>query len=138
MFKILVTALLSLFAAAAFAAVDVNKAGQAELESVKGIGPSMSGKILDARKSGPFTDWADLRSRVKGVGSGNAAKYSADGLTVNGATYAAAAEPETRGKKASAAKPAMSDKADKAGKADQADKKAVTYRSPKPADGTTK
>ncbi len=91
--KTLISAVLSLCAAAAFAAVDVNKAGQAELEGIKGIGPTMSAKILDARKSGPFTDWADLRSRVKGVGNGNAAKFSADGLTVNGAAYAASAEP---------------------------------------------
>ena len=31
-----------LFAAAAFAAVDVNKATQAELEAVKSIGPSIA------------------------------------------------------------------------------------------------
>lgn len=71
----------------AFAAVDVNKADQAALESVKGIGPSLSGKILEARKTGSFKDWPDLMDRVKGVGAGNAAKFSAEGLTVGGATY---------------------------------------------------
>ena len=60
MFKSIVAALLALLSAAAFAAVDVNKASQGELESVKGIGPSMSTRIVDARKTGPFTDWADL------------------------------------------------------------------------------
>ena len=39
MFKKLFAALAALLAAAAFAAVDVNKATQAELESIKGIGP---------------------------------------------------------------------------------------------------
>lgn len=102
--KTLISAVLSLCAAAAFAAVDVNKAGQAELEGIKGIGPTMSAKILDARKSGPFTDWADLRSRVKGVGNGNAAKFSADGLTVNGSAYAASDAPAPKAKAKSKAK----------------------------------
>ena len=97
MFKFIATALLALLSAAAFAAVDVNKASQGELETIKGIGPTMSTKIVDARKSGPFADWSDLQTRVKGVGHGNASKFSADGLTVNGAAYAATA-PATPGK----------------------------------------
>jgi len=80
---------LALLAATAFAAVDVNQASQPELESIKGIGPSMSGRILEARKAGAFTDWGDLLTRVKGVGDGNATKFSAEGLTVNGKAYAA-------------------------------------------------
>jgi competence protein ComEA len=87
MFKKLVVALLALVAAAAFAAVDVNKADQSALESIKGIGPGISGKILDERKKGAFKDWNDLIERVKGVGEGNAAKFSGDGLTVNGASF---------------------------------------------------
>jgi competence protein ComEA len=89
--KTILVSLLALFAAAAFAAVDVNKATQAELEGIKGIGPSMSAKILDARKTGAFKDWADMQSRVKGVRNGNSAKFSADGLTVNGAAFTAVA-----------------------------------------------
>ena len=42
MFKQFILALGALVAATAFAAVDVNKASQAELESVKGIGPALS------------------------------------------------------------------------------------------------
>lgn len=91
MFKLIIGTLLALLSAVAFAAVDVNKASQAELEGVKGIGPSMSTKILAARKTSPFADWRDLQTRVKGVGPGNAAKFSADGLRVNGATFVAAA-----------------------------------------------
>ena len=32
-------------------------------------------------------DWADLIRRVKGIGMGNAAKLSAQGLRVNGAAF---------------------------------------------------
>ncbi len=91
MFKFITAAILALASATAFAATDVNKAGQAELEAVKGIGPNMASRILDARKTGSFANWADLQSRVKGVGDGNAKKFSADGLTVNGTAYTAVA-----------------------------------------------
>lgn len=69
----------------AFAQVDVNKADQAALDGVKGIGPKMSKAILDERKKGgEFKDWTDLEGRVKGVGEKNAVKLSDAGLTVNG------------------------------------------------------
>jgi competence protein ComEA len=69
----------------AFAQVDVNKADAAALDSVKGVGPSMSKKILDERtKNGDFKDWADFQKRVKGVGDKNATKLSHAGLQVNG------------------------------------------------------
>ena len=98
MFKFITAAVLALASAAAFAATDVNKASQAELESVKGIGPSMATRILDARQTGSFSNWGDLQSRVKGVGDGNARKFSADGLTVNGAAYAASDAPAVKRK----------------------------------------
>lgn len=87
MIKQLLAALALTFATGAFAATDVNKASAAELDSVKGIGPAMSGRILDERKKGSFKDWNDLLARVKGVGEGNAAKFSAEGLTVNGEAF---------------------------------------------------
>lgn len=80
-----------LFAAFAFnahAAVDVNQASQAELETVKGIGPGLSAKILEARKAGAFKSWADMVDRVPGIGAGNAARFSQAGLTVAGAAWA--------------------------------------------------
>lgn len=103
MFKKLICTLAMLFAAVtAFAAVDVNKADQAALESVKGIGTKVSVRILDERKKGQFKDWADLMTRVKGIKSGAAARLSKEGLTVNGATYApAAAETKTAPAKSS-------------------------------------
>jgi competence protein ComEA len=90
MFKQLIVALGALIAATAFAAVDVNKADQAELESIKGIGPTISTQILGERKKAPFKDWNDLTTRVKGVGDANAAKFSQNGLTLHGAAYAPA------------------------------------------------
>ena len=68
MFKQFIIALGALVAATAFAAVDVNKASQAELESIKGIGPTISTQIRGERQKGPFKDWSDLTTPVKGVG----------------------------------------------------------------------
>ena len=87
MFRKLIAALLAFVAAASFAAIDVNEADQATLESIKGIGPALSGKIIDERKKGSFKDWNDLMQRVKGVGAGNAARLSNDGLRVHGTAF---------------------------------------------------
>jgi competence protein ComEA len=78
----------AVFAGPVLAATDANKASQAELESVKGIGPGLAGKILQARNAGSFKDWADLVDRVSGLGPGNAQRFSQAGLTVAGAGYA--------------------------------------------------
>lgn len=92
MFKKFLCVLAMLFATAtAWAAVDVNKADQAALESVKGIGTKVSVRILDERKKSPFKDWADLMVRVKGIKEGAATRLSKEGLTVNGASFAGAA-----------------------------------------------
>lgn len=94
MIKGIVATLLAILAFACHAAsVDVNNATQAELESVKGIGPAIAERILDERHKGPFKDWQDLIDRVKGIRGSSAAKYSAEGLTVNGASYRVAAPP---------------------------------------------
>ena len=128
MIKRLLAALFALIAATAFAAVDVNKASQADLEAIKGIGPSISGKILDERKKGNFKDWPDLVERVKGVGEGNAAKFSTEGLTVNGQGFKGAAAPAAKPSaksdaKAADAKPAAA--APAAAAASKADAKAA-------------
>lgn len=69
----------------AFAQVDVNKADQATLDGIKGIGPQTSKAILNERKAGgDFKDWSDLENRVKGVGNKSASRLSDAGLTVNG------------------------------------------------------
>ncbi|MBP6599450.1 MAG: helix-hairpin-helix domain-containing protein [Giesbergeria sp.] len=82
-----------LYAAVSFAAVDVNQASAAELDGIKGIGPAISGKILDERKKGMFKDWNDFISRVNGMGEKNAAKFSAQGMTINGSAYSAEPAP---------------------------------------------
>jgi competence protein ComEA len=91
MLKKILALVAMLYAAACFAAVDVNKATAADLDGIKGIGPGISAKILDERKKGNFKDWTDLIDRVKGLGEGNAAKFSTEGLTVNGAAFKGAA-----------------------------------------------
>ena len=91
----------------AFAQVDVNKADAAALDSVKGVGPSMSKKIIDERtKNGDFKDWADFQKRVKGVGDKNAKKLSTAGLQVNGQSKEGSpmgAAPETKSTKSAKA-----------------------------------
>lgn len=87
MLKKILAVLAMLYAAASFAAVDVNKATAVELDGIKGVGPAISGKILEERKKGSFKDWNDFIERVKGIGEANAIKFSAEGMTVNGAGF---------------------------------------------------
>ena len=68
-------------------AVEVNSANEAELDSVKGLGPSSTERILKAREQGTFKDWADFIRRVKGIKPATAEKLSANGLTVNQQPY---------------------------------------------------
>ena len=116
MFKRILVALLAFFAFSVFAA-DANTASQADLEAVKGIGPAIATRIIDARKNGNFKDWPDLVARVKGIGDKSAAKLSTAGLTVNGAAMSGSpAAPAAPAKTpAPAAVPAKAQKkADKA------------------------
>lgn len=91
MLKKFLAVLAMLYAAATFAAVDVNKATAADLDALKGVGPVMTKRILDERKKSKFKNWDDFIERVKGLGENTAGKLSAEGLTVNGDTYKAAA-----------------------------------------------
>jgi competence protein ComEA len=92
----------------AAAAVEVNNADQSQLETVKGIGPSLSSKILAARKQGAFKDWSDLQARVSGVGEKNSGGFSRNGLTVGGRAKEGAEAQANAGRssKASTKKPA--------------------------------
>jgi competence protein ComEA len=110
----------------AFAQVDINKADAAALDSVKGVGPSMSKAILDERGKGEFKDWADFQKRVKGVGDKKAAKLSEAGLQVNGKGKEGAAVARTDGKPAKAVAAAVkASKETKEAKARPADAKAA-------------
>ena len=108
MLKKILAIVAMLYAVASFAAVDVNKATAAELDGLKGIGPGISSKIVDERKKGDFKDWNDFIGRVKGVGEKNAATFSSEGMTVNGAPFngAAAAPTAKATQKKADAKPA--------------------------------
>jgi competence protein ComEA len=92
MWKKILAAMFMVFAAAvAMAAVDVNKATEAQLDGMKGIGPATSKTILAERKKGDFKDWQDFITRVKGVGEKKAEQFSKEGMTVNGEAYKTAA-----------------------------------------------
>ena len=92
MFKKILAFFAAMSLVAAFAAVDVNKSSEAELDSIKGIGPATSKQIIAERKKAEFKNWDDLISRVKGLGDKTAAKLSEGGLTVGGASYKPAAD----------------------------------------------
>ena len=97
MLKKILAILALLYAAASWAAVDVNKATAAELDAVKGIGPTTSRNIIDERKKhGDFKSWEDFISRTKGIGETKASALSREGLTVNGTEYKKAAAKEDK------------------------------------------
>lgn len=108
MFKNLLLIATTLYAATAFAAVDVNTATAAELDGIRGIGPGLSTQILDERKNGSFKDWSDFVARVGGVGEKTAARFSAEGLTVNGEKFSRAAAAKAQAKTANALQPGES------------------------------
>jgi competence protein ComEA len=68
-------------------ALDINQANEAELDSVKGMGPALSAKVLKARSQGAFKDWQDLMQRVSGIRHNKAQQFSEQGLTVNGQAF---------------------------------------------------
>ena len=89
MFAKFVTFFVALFLTAAYAAVDVNHASEAELDGIKGIGPPTSRLIIAEREKSEFRNWDDFIARVKGAGPKSAARFSAEGLTVAGLPYSA-------------------------------------------------
>ncbi len=69
----------------AFAAVNLNTATQAELETVKGIGPAKAKMIINDRtKNGRYKSLNDL-DRVKGFGQKSIEKLRGE-ISVNGTT----------------------------------------------------
>lgn len=69
-------------------ALDINQANEAELDSIKGMGPALSAKVLKARADGPFRNWPDLMQRVSGIRHNKAKQFSEQGLTVDGQAFA--------------------------------------------------
>ena len=70
-------------------ALDINLATEAELDSLRGLGPSLTAKVLAARQNQPFQSWADLMQRVSGIREAMAQRLSDQGVTVQGRSYAA-------------------------------------------------
>ena len=62
-------------------ALDANTATRAELESIRGVGPALSARIVEARGARPFADLGDLK-RVRGIGDANLRRMREAGLTV--------------------------------------------------------
>jgi competence protein ComEA len=76
-----------LLASSSAFALDINQANEAELDSLKGMGPALSAKVLKARAQAAFKDWPDLMQRVSGIRQNKARQFSEQGLTVNGQTF---------------------------------------------------
>jgi competence protein ComEA len=75
------------FVGSAFAAVDLNTATQAQLESVNGIGPVKARAIIEYRaRNAPFKNVDDLAS-VKGFGKKTVDKVRSE-VTVGGGSSA--------------------------------------------------
>lgn len=88
----------------ALAQLDINRASQAELEALHGVGPQLSTRIIQAREARPFKDWEDLRRRVTGLGPAKSVRLSREGLTVAGTAFAATDSMLTPRKKPGAAR----------------------------------
>lgn len=124
--KLALAAVLTTYFSFAFAQIDVNKADQAALDGIRGVGPKLSSAILDERKKGGnFKDWQDLESRVKGVGGKSAVRLSNAGLTVNGQARTASPEPEAKSGDKRSAAPANKVPAQSAGAKAEAKKETV-------------
>lgn len=90
--RILLGIPLFLAGAAAWAAVNINTAGVAELDAVKGITPKKAAAIVEYRdQNGPFKSLDELK-KVKGFGDKSVAKLSKE-LVVGEAQAAKSAAP---------------------------------------------
>ena len=87
------TAIALCLLAGSASALDLQQATEAELDSLRGMGPSLTAKVLAARAEKPFDSWADLMRRVNGIREAMAQRLSDQGLTVQGLAYKPAHKP---------------------------------------------
>ena len=62
--------------------VEINTATNEQLQSLRGIGPAMAGRIIAERARAPFSSLADFDERVKGVGTITLRRWVTDGLVL--------------------------------------------------------
>jgi competence protein ComEA len=74
--------MIALSGGARAATIDVNTASADELESIAGIGPAISARIVQQRGIRPFQDAQDFVQRVRGIGQARMRKLQAQGLMV--------------------------------------------------------
>lgn len=68
-------------------ALDANRATAAELETVRGIGPALAARIVEARRERPFSDLDDVGARVRGIGEAKLRRLREAGLVVGDAGH---------------------------------------------------
>ena len=68
-------------------ALELNQATEAELDSLKGMGPALNRRVREARAQQAFRDWADFQQRVSGMGGHKARAFSEQGLTIQGQPF---------------------------------------------------
>ncbi len=73
--------------------IEINTATEADLDSLRGLGPAHTRRILAARQDGAFASWADLQRRVRGMGPTQARLLCEQGLRVAGSDQACAVAP---------------------------------------------
>ena len=72
--------------------VEINTATDEQLQSLRGIGPAMAGRIIAERARAPFNSLADFDERVKGVGTITLRRWVTDGLVLATPVRAAGAQ----------------------------------------------
>lgn len=83
----LILCLLMVLCVTAARALEINQASEADLDAIRGSGPTLTARILLARERAPFESWQDLMRRVKGIAPATARKWHAQGVTVNGEAW---------------------------------------------------
>jgi competence protein ComEA len=90
-------------------AADVNTASVAQLDGIHGMGPALSTRIVNERQIRPFTDWLDLRRRVKGLGAVLSARMCEQGWSVNQVSCVSPSSPNAQTSATADARPAAKD-----------------------------